>query len=138
MATFSDCSKSKVLMPESATLAAAELRTFSKTRGTPKMTFGRERANSIEMVEKSDQWFWEAPRMATAMDTARAKTCASGRKVKVWLPGTAKMPIGLVHRPRVWASQFRWVKIQPFGRPVVPEVYTREARSSVEVALMRA
>src|SRR5690625_932469 len=123
MAACSACSKIPRLKAEpSAAFCAAELRTFSKTRGTPKIRFGRERWNSTESEEKSDQRSCVAPPTATAKDTARENTCAMGKKVSTREPGTAIAPIGLVSSPRTSANQFLCVKLQPLGLPVVPEV----------------
>ena len=47
-------------------------------------------------------------------------------------------PIGCVSSARTCASQLWCVSRQPFGRPVVPEVYTRDARSLEFVASIRA
>lgn len=86
--------------PPAAALRAAASRTFSKTRGTPRIVFGAYRSNWAEMVPKSDQCACAAPPSKTASDTARASTCASGRKVRTRLPGLATSPIDAVRMPR--------------------------------------
>ena len=124
--------------PPAAAFATAELWTFSKTRGTPRIRLGRARWNSTPRVEKFDQWDWVPPPMATARDTARDSTWANGRNVSTREPGRAMAPMGLVSRPCTSESQLAWVSRQPFGRPVVPEVYTSDARSRDLVAWIRS
>ena len=71
----------------SAALLYAPSRTFSNTRGTPTTRLGRTRCSSTINVDVSDQCDWVAPEIVHARDTARASTCASGRKVTIRWPG---------------------------------------------------
>ncbi len=57
--------------PPAAALPAAASRTFSKTRGTPRMMFGEYRANCAETVEKSASELRRA-----CFEVARGQTCA--------------------------------------------------------------
>ena len=108
--------------PFSLAPAWAESRTFSNTRGTPRIRCGRERWNSRVTVVVSAQCDWVAPPTIEASDTALARTWASGRNVRMRLPGRAMTPMSLVRIARTSDSQLLWSSMQPLGRPVVPEV----------------
>ena len=57
----------------------------------------------------------------------RARTCASGRNMKITIPERSESCCSYM---RMVAMQFACVSAQPFGGPVVPDVYTIVATSS--------
>ena len=92
--------------------------------------FGWARCSSTVRVWVSAQWDWVAPAIVSARLTARCSTCANGKKVTTRLPGRATSPMSFLISAQVWCAQLPWVKATPFGRPVVPDVYTMDPRSS--------
>lgn len=86
----------------------------------------------------SDQCDWVAPEIVHASDTARASTCASGKNVTMRWPGKDTEPISFSSSAQHWYAQLPCEISTPFGRPVVPEVYTMEPRVWWRMAATRS
>ena len=69
------------------------------------------------------------PNETLAAWTTLAKMCASGRNINVLLPSHTSSDRDPC-RFTVSHTKFLCVRMQPFGMPVVPDVYTSVARSS--------
>jgi hypothetical protein len=52
----------------------------------------------------------------------RANTCASGRNSNVLAPVVSNRPSRIFTAGPSSSWKFEWLILQPFGRPVVPEV----------------
>lgn len=103
---------------------------FSNTRGTDGTCVGRAAATSSMSRDVSPlQNARVAPTSIDTICTTRASTCASGRNMKMTAPGpisTCRSYIDIVD------STLACVSTQPFGGPVVPEVYTIVAGASAD------
>ncbi len=128
MATEVARSKIRFLAPLLAPLWATP-KTFSKTRGTATMNVGLKSCISGTRRAKLLTYPMRTPSVTQATCTTRARMWASGRKASVELSASSTSRSAAA----AWrASQMRlrWVSAHPFGRPVVPDVYTSVPRSS--------
>ena len=108
-------------LPPASALASAELKTFSNTRGTPRMKFGLNEASESVSLVRSALWARTTPLLIDSTWMKRANTCARGMNSRHRFPG-------LTTSGSWWAAacevctKFAWVSTQPFDLPVVPEV----------------
>jgi len=109
-------------LPSAAARCEAVLKTFSKTRGTARMKVGLNTAKSSSRLLTSE----ECPILTRALTQPtwmmRANTCARGRNNSVEAPSASNSFSSSSTATVSSNMKLPCVSMQPFGRPVVPEV----------------
>ena len=111
-----------VPFPSAIAFCCAELYTFSKTRGTASRNVGLKPCSMGSKLVMSGACPMRALERMQATSIARPNTCAMGRKSNVAAPELRKTSGYAAITLSTSAMKFAWVSMQPFGRPVVPEV----------------
>ena len=115
--------RSKTLpRPSAAAFWEAVLKTFSKTRGTASTKVGRKDCRSGRRFLMLGLWPRRGRDMTQPTWMIRAKTCASGRKSNVEAPSVSNRDSSSSVATPSSKRKLPCVSMQPFGRPVVPEV----------------
>ena len=109
-------------LPASAALCAAPAQTFSKIRGTTSRNVGLKPARSSSSSLALAVWPTVVPALRQITWTARARTWASGRNIRVRAWGCSRISGRNSTMFLATRAKFPWVISQPLGRPVVPEV----------------
>ena len=108
--------------PSAVAFCEAVLNTFSNTRGTARMNVGWNSARSSSRCLMSLVWPTLTRAFTAPTWMIRANTWASGRNSSVAASSGANSPCISSTATPSSNMKLPCVSMQPFGRPVVPEV----------------